>query len=166
MIRIITAATLAALAATAAGADPVDFTFTDMAFDNGGTVNGGFTYDADENLFSNVSVQTTAGFGPFTPGQSYIAVDPSSGADEIIFSAVSGFATFVFRTVDDLSNTSGFFATESGDEDPFFGADRSLLVQGGVTGVPTVAAAIPLPAGLPLLLAGLGGMAVLRRRKG
>jgi len=58
-----------------ASADGVTWTLHDMAFSDGGTASGSFTYDATTNTLTNINITTTAGtaFG----GAIYTAVDPS-----------------------------------------------------------------------------------------
>lgn len=56
-----------------------------------------------------------------------------------------------------ISDNPEFFASFSSDDRPFYNSD-SVSYQSG-------ASVVPLPAGLPLLLAGLAGFGVLARRK-
>ena len=51
----------ALLFALPAHANPITWHLDGVAFDDGGTANGSFVYDADTNIYSDVSVVTTAG---------------------------------------------------------------------------------------------------------
>lgn len=44
-----------------AQAAPLQWTLTDVTFDDGGTATGSFVYDADSNTYSNIALKTTAG---------------------------------------------------------------------------------------------------------
>lgn len=44
-----------------ANAAPIQWTLTDVAFDDGGTATGSFVHDADSNTYSNILLKTTAG---------------------------------------------------------------------------------------------------------
>ena len=59
------------LVATAAAADPVQWTLNNVAFDDGGAASGSFVYDADSNTYSQVNIVSTA--GSTLPGATYIA---------------------------------------------------------------------------------------------
>ena len=42
-------------------AAPVVWTFTDVLFEDGGTVTGNFTYNANTNIYSDINITTPAG---------------------------------------------------------------------------------------------------------
>lgn len=44
-----------------AQAAPLQWTLTDVTFDDGGSATGSFVYDADSNTYSNIALKTTAG---------------------------------------------------------------------------------------------------------
>ena len=51
----------ALILATSVSAAPIVWTFSDVVFDDGGTLTGSYTYDADFNTISSHNVITTAG---------------------------------------------------------------------------------------------------------
>jgi len=54
-------ATTLVIGATAAAADPVQWTLPDLTLVDGGTISGTFTYDSDTATFSKIQVNTSGG---------------------------------------------------------------------------------------------------------
>lgn len=105
------------------------------------TTNGGYVSDS----CNTVCVETTFNFKLFD-GASEIGsfnFDPLNDVANFVgFSSLLAFNRIV---IDDVTNTS---------DNEFFGEFRTGSI-----------AAVPLPAGLPLLLVGLGALAAIRRRR-
>src|SRR5262249_20427979 len=53
------------------------WTFSGVTFDDGGTASGSFTYDALHNIYTGISVTTTA--GTLLTGASYTSLSPCCG---------------------------------------------------------------------------------------
>ena len=71
----------ASLFTTAALADPVVWTLNGVTTNDGKTVTGSFTYDANTNTYSAINITSTGGVGPFTA----IAPAPASSAGTALF---------------------------------------------------------------------------------
>jgi MYXO-CTERM domain-containing protein len=56
---LLAAALAAVFAAVPSNATPIIWTLQDVTFTDGGTAQGHFTYDADTNILSNVSIKTS-----------------------------------------------------------------------------------------------------------
>ncbi len=97
--------------------------------------------------------------GPLLASDSIVSVDIGLGTLTATFDSLSGPAAGLFGdTATAIFSFDPDFADGSGDE------FRFLLSGVGVDIVSDIAP-IPLPASLPLLLAGLGGIALLRARR-
>ena len=137
------------------------------------TVNGQFSYDTDTMLVSNVSIfgfLETYMSGVVMRGTGFGFADAFcvfTGNDSSFFFDLAGF---------DLDNTGlangdtvkfeDVFAFESNDFTPDFQINNGFFLVGSVGALQTDAPSpIPVPASLPLLLAGLGGLVCLARRK-
>ena len=171
--------------AAQAQADPLSFDLsglTDAFF--GGGVTGGFDFDPEDGTFGNVDIAGIsatygAGSGVFLPGAEVAGFGLfddglfrfSSGDVTLQFSltgfdvAASGLAAGETRTLDGIIGAEGVFDADFQLVDPF--APSSAVLTGAVEvtrRADDVVAPIPLPAGLPMLLAGLAGLAAVRRR--
>ena len=179
-------ALLAAACAVAgqAQAAPLSFDLSGLtdAFLGGG-VTGGFDFDPEDGTFGEVdiggvSASYGARSGVFLPGAE---VGGFGLFDDGLFRFSSGGVTFQFsptgfdvadpglavgetRTLDGIIGAEGVFDADFQIVDPF--APDTALLTGAVevTRLADAVAPIPLPAGLPMLLIGLAGLAAVRRR--
>lgn len=141
-----------------------------------GTYHGSFIYDADTNELSDIA---------FYYGERGVNANPMSVNDGIVLNDflppnVSQIAAFAltcpvyqaFQTCDQqtfyfyldepgqLTNSGGLLtASVDFSTQTFFGYGSTIL-----TGTP-ILPSVPLPAGLPMLLGGLGALAWMRRRQ-
>lgn len=153
----------ALLAATSVSAATIDVGFSFS------TVTGTLRFDDAADPTANSVSFTSNNFGENTAN--LLAFIDNS------FSWANGQIVSASLTADlDLLNILFFLRTETGNgtmycadlDFPFvdcMGSDRSRLSGTLSFTYPDQPAAVPLPAGLPLLLAGLGGLAVFRKRK-
>ncbi|WP_425038549.1 VPLPA-CTERM sorting domain-containing protein [Primorskyibacter sp. S187A] len=141
--------------------------------DNGNVLtfsfDGGITNEAGAD-FLIIDGRYDAGFISVTVGGGSLAFDADdfydTGVDDALEDAISSYTYDVFALLVDLSdfgiadgaNVSGFsMQTLSGSAfDPI---DVAAIREGVVT------APVPLPAGLPLLLGGLGALGLARRKR-
>ncbi len=163
-----------------ANAAPVTWTLVDAAFEDGGTASGTFTYDADTNVYSNIDIVTTA--GSIQSGAEYHLL-PSLfafsatrfGATPVPPPGLAGKTIFSITWANALTNNGGLVSILTGSPSAeglclnfncsifngYKGGARNF-VSGYVT---TDASPVPLPAALPLFLAGLAGVGALKRKK-
>lgn len=168
------AAVASALLASAGHAAPLFWTLEDALLDDGGTATGRFTYDADTNTFSGISITTTAGttlpggiFSVFLEGDSetlaIVPAGPLAGAPilQLIFDApLTSAGGFVGLANIFLPAASSFEATcVDGD---CLSADFGRSFVDGVL----VASPVPVPAAAWLLGGALGVLPLVRRRRG
>ena len=178
MRRSVLAALLATLvAAPAADAAVLSFdlgALPDVFVDFGSTVAGGFDYDTTAGTFSRVAIEAT--LGTYGDGTGMLFADTAGlGFPNDIFSFDNGSTTFFFsiaglNLADPPAGAATFddvFAFESDAVAPDFSVDpfASTTFYVGPVTVRTAIAAVPLPATLPMLLAGLAGVGALRRRR-
>ena len=166
--------------ALSAQASSVTWTLQGFVFDDGGTAQGSFDYDATANLFTNINV-TTSGGG--IQGASFTAPTAfgSGGAFDFVeapqadltglrnlYVLLSGQMTALGGTIQVSLFTSGISSTESvcTTSDCNSIDVQRRLTAGSITTAPT-ALPIPLPGALPLLAGGLAvlGVAGWRRRR-
>jgi hypothetical protein len=67
---------IVALFSASANATPVVWYLSGVTYDDGGTASGSFTYDADTNTYSAISVSTTAGSSITTAKFRFISLNP------------------------------------------------------------------------------------------
>jgi len=108
-------------------------------------------------------------------GGSLLYVNGSGGSNGILAGAGStGYLGFQILSSDNYGADDGYYFLDTPDAQyGYFEVSRGSVVLGSFGLQSTIGAAaiipdpsvVPLPAGMPLLLAGLGGFAALRRRK-
>lgn len=173
------AAALALVAcAPASWAMPIQWTLSDVLFEDGGTASGSFIYDASTNAYSAISI-TTSG-GSLTPNATFTALVSGTSGDAVLVPTAgpnltgSNLLQLIFQFP--LTNAGGTVYLY----DPFFPAASSyqgsclnaactsqdfgrLVVDGGIiSGAPAV---VPVPAALWMFGAGLGVLGIVRRRQ-
>ena len=156
-----------------ANAAAVTWTLSGVTFDDGGTASGSFSYDADLNVYSNISVITTpgsvvtettsygftAGFidGPFTFGVFITQADADS------FQPPSLLLAFA----DPLTNAGGndLLVTGGSSSETDLNFNNRAVVSGLVTTDGGIPVPVPEPASIALLGIGLLGLGVIRHRQ-
>lgn len=171
------AAVIGAGMSLSSAAHAITMTFDAAALSDGGIISG--TFDYVGGAVSGLTVTTSAG-SQVTFAQTY-TTGTQTAADTISFAGTStsgGTAQLVIllsgATFADLEAQTITSATISPSSAPFFSPSNEFVgtgsgsqlrgVTGGVITVPAPAP-IPLPAGAPLLIAGLGGLAFLRKKR-
>ncbi len=160
-----------ALTSQAAQAAAVTWTLDNVIFYDGGTASGSFTFDAATNTYTAWSITTTATTNAAADGgyplngatyttntltgassSSYLnpyglTVKTAGGADSL---------SLVFNSV--LTGAGGTIALKTGSENAGFGFESRSLESGSVS-------AVPLPGALPMFVAGLGILGLVRGRR-
>ena len=161
--------------ASNAYASPVTWTLENVAFADGGTASGSFTYNATTNFYSAINISTTATDGlPATVFQykSIFGTAPSVAVFVDSNSAdLTGFHDLTFRFTSNLTDAGGtiplqlsfgsFETTCNNAQCGSVGSPTSYITAGSVT---TGVAATPEPATISLILVGLVAIIVARRR--
>lgn len=175
------AAAAIAVSLTATAASAITMTISGGTLGSGGTLSGSFDYVG--GTISNVSLTTTAGTG-ITFSQTYnggslttsdviafTGTSTSGGVSGLLLtlSGTTLFADLEAQTVTSASLQLGsvgvFGLIPSYESVQISGAFQARNVTGGLITVPAPPPAIPLPAGAPLLVAGLGALALLRKKR-
>lgn len=181
MRNFILGALASIFAVGSANAAVVTWTLQDVAFADGGAASGTFDFDAATGAYSNIAITTTDGAA--RSGVSYGIPNPSSSGNADLLIAVTGsFADFTGvpelamnweAALTDLGGTVALniagFSFESDCVDATCAgvannSDLRRFISGYVTTTPSVSD-VPLPAALPLFLAGLAGIGAMRRKK-
>jgi hypothetical protein len=173
---------LLALVSPVSQASLVTWQLNSVAFGDGGTVSGSFTFDASTNTYASWNITTTVTLFPYVngfqslTGATYVtnAFNPNTAnyylnPNGFIFKlgTVPPAGQLVLNFASPLTNAGGVISLQSASETQGFN-NRSMApgiyLNGGTLG--TVVSAVPLPASLGLMLSGLGlvGTVVLRRR--
>jgi hypothetical protein len=161
----------------AVNAAPLVWTLDGITFDDGGAASGQFTYDADTNTYSAISITTWAWIdgggrdGPPMPPiwdavMTYADGDvTSSGADRLSFSAPNigeryYLSRFSLDFQDALTNGGGVVSLDTSSEDLIVD-DRVLVHRAGNVGSVST---VPIPASVWLFGSALAGLGWMRRR--
>ena len=150
-----------------AEAIPVTWTLENVVFEDGGTAYGSYTYDADTNIFTNLSITTTAG-SIITIGQTYTLGCNYSGCgnlDDVVVAETPASYPPVFGFILDapMTNNGGSLAMLIGpcQTSCEFSADAQSfrnVISGSVS-------AVPIPPAVWLFGSALGGLGWLRRKQ-
>ena len=157
-----------------ARAATLTWTLQNFLFDDGGTATGSFGFDADTNTFSGINISTSVNG---LLGSNYSLLSPSGVTSATFFDTItgtpaSGESRLLFDLASAMTNAggtialnllAGFFDGEVICPDDFCGTYQTgrILTQGSIT----APSAVPIPAALPLLAAGLGAMGFMGWRK-
>ena len=168
VLRIVGALVVASVIALPANAAVITYTLENVIFDDGGTASGGLDYDTDTASFSNVSIITTA--GSVLEGTSY----GNSGTANGFFNDF-GSIRYVLETLIPIDDQLGLSALislsmirEQEFDIPRNGVATLIRERFGTGQLVTddlTVSEVPVPAALPLFLAGLAGLAAVRRRR-
>lgn len=171
------AALLSALGTTAE-ASPVQWTLTDVLFEDGGTATGSFIYDADTNAYSGINITVTD--GSLSPIATLTALLAGGNADGAFVPAAGDLTGSPYLQLlyynGPLTNAGGLVYLIDPYQPEFSSFDGTcsnascssatfgrLMIDGGIIGAPAV---VPLPGALGLFAsaAGLAGALARRRR--
>ena len=161
-----------ALTSAHAQAVPLKWTLQDWTFSDGGTASGSFVFDAATTTYSDIMVQTSGGG---QPTRTYDANALAALSQTLFFTQGTGpdFTNVVFLSaaltsaMTDAGGTISLFnfsaLGERRCDDPSctFGTGIRSLTGGSIV----AAAAVPVPAALPLMLSGLLAFAAIGRRR-
>lgn len=164
-------------------ASPVQWTLQNVTFSDGGTASGSFVFDADTNIYSAISVTTTA--GSVLEGRSFAALitDVGTTASQVGIApvpsaTVAGLPVLLLKFSTALTNDGGTSNLVLGTYTTFFpaqGSYEAVCVVNGVCGTPIPLSnirlltagsimAVPIPAAFWLFGSALGLMGIMRRK--
>lgn len=153
--------------ATGASAATIKWTINDALFQGGGELTGFFNWDSDLGEVTGVALQTTAGGG--FPGTSYSdATSANEDANFIDFNN-GGIKVRLLVTTANLATPAGSLSLNAGNGgffecyqcSPFREGTGDAYLSGEIV---QDSPAVPLPAAGWMLLAGVTGLRVLRRK--
>lgn len=184
-LSVTTAALFLALANSAVNAIPLSWQFSNVAFDDGGTLVGSFVFDADTSTYSNVAVTSTQGSAyagvTYSPGSVVDIFGPHPTS--LSFGGNTPFGNFgsqllSLRFFSPLTNAGGEVELVPGDSwegtenyslcaiFPTTGCEfpdvLRRVASGSVITAPVTA--VPAPFSLGLFCLGLFGLSVSRRQ--
>ena len=185
-IRTALAAGSFALVAGMAQAAPLTWYFDDLTFADGAVGTGSFVFDSaisgspTQSQYSAIDLTITGGTALSDATYNGFSATSSGNSTFMLFTIggdiSAGAPVFRGQLDGDLTDAGGAY-----DFVPHLSAEGNCITSsfecgavsvvkfvasGGVTTTAPVTGQVPLPAGLPLLLAGLGAVFGLRRRRG
>jgi hypothetical protein len=147
-------------------AAPLEWAIDSLAFNDGGTASGTFTYNADTNTYSNIDIVTTVGSA--FEGAAYNAVNTSAPNSSDFLGAMifplGGLPTLQLSFAASLTNDGGNVAIDGyaesmcGDACEFAISDYRYISAGQIS-------AVPVPAAVWLFGSALAGLGWIRRRQ-
>ncbi len=178
--KTLIAAIIVLLSAGMAHAAPLTWTLANVSFEDGGTADGSFVYDADTDTYSAISITTTAGT-LVTPGHTYGFPHPLIGSS-VIMSTVTALGGgdltnewILFLEFDGwLTNAGGTVPIKPFTVTPYvysfeaqsLNASGTSLTDGrNILSASGSVSAVPEPATLSLVAIGALGMIARRKRK-
>ena len=166
MRKLLATAVLAALSFNAY-AIPVEWTLTDVTMRYGGTLTGGFTYDNDTNVYSDIAITysnpTSSGLQTNLGGTATsFAFANAFYLDANLYAGPNANVGIDIFYQDELTNAGGvvelFAGSFSVASSPNFGSDD--IVSGSLTGT-----VVPIPAAVWLFGSALAGLGWMRRKQ-
>jgi hypothetical protein len=151
-------------------ADGVNWTIEGVTFADGGTVSGSFSYNANNNTYSNIDVTSTAGTlltgsnyttltNGYVSGPTLLGMGPNIGSP----ANFTGDYFLQLMFTDLLTNAGGTVTLTAVETYCGNSTCSSPIVRRGDDGSITSAIATPEPTALVLLAAGLLGLLLLRK---
>jgi len=160
------------LTASISNAVPIQWTLSGVTFNDGNTASGSFIFDATASTFSSLLISTTSGFTYATKELSAVPFGVNASGIELVDGFVAGdnvgksiMNLDFLSALTDAGGVIGLLTGFPSFEGQCIAADCSsgrvfrTVTSGSVVGV-----AIPEPSVLVLLMLGLGGLVVTRRR--
>lgn len=162
---------------TSVQAVPIQWTLTDVLFDDGGTATGSFIFDADTSTYSSISIVTTDAF--LAPLATFTSLLGGSATDAALATTAGNQTGLPFLQMlyfqFPLTNAGGtlylidpFFPAASSFDGTCLNATCSsvdygrVMVDGGIIGV--AAPVVPVPAAAWLFGSALLAAGAVRRR--
>jgi hypothetical protein len=178
-MRSILAVLLFALSVTV-NATPVQWTLQDVVFNDGGSATGSFFYDADTNVYSDISITTTA--GSLSAGQFYEfenpELNPSAWGLKLVAIAdpITGTAAFNLNLntstgiPKSMTNAGGTIdlGTNAFEAACYWNGYSNCTSFGGVGSrnvLTGTVSAVPIPAAVWLFGSALAGLGWMRRKQ-
>ena len=154
------------LSATTANATPITWTLQNVVFNDGGVATGTFTYDADTDTLTNVSITTTA--GSIRGGDTYGV--GTNNEHDTLFDAINTFPVqvgvtprLIFSLASPMTNAGGTIAIGNPFRLEFTCGNSNCQVI--TQGRSMVSGSINAPEPTAMLLFGTAAAGLLARRR-